>query len=96
MKFTILVEPSLFIITIYSACLLDSRSREKDFLQIYIDFTLFTPKLSPLNVLRTLVTALQITYNMSQIPKQYLYQFSFLCCLCNAFRKVKQNMKYIP
>ena len=51
MKFTILVNPSLDIITIHFVCLNHaSENREEDFFNKYINFTLFTPKLHPLLV----------------------------------------------
>ena len=46
-KFTTFVDPFLVIITIYLVCLAHAREWIR-FLKKYINFTLFTPKLSPL------------------------------------------------
>ena len=50
MKFTILVDPSLVIFTIYSDCLTQAKELIRIFLMYNIHFTHFTPKLSPLLV----------------------------------------------
>ena len=44
MKFILLVDSTLVIITIYLVCLIYG---EEDFLKKYINFTIFTPKLFP-------------------------------------------------
>ena len=50
MKCKILADPSLVIITTHLlvVCLNHAPEWRKDFLKIYINFTLFTPKLPPL------------------------------------------------
>ena len=45
MKFTILVNPSLVIITIHLICLNHASEKRRSFFKKYINFTLFTPKL---------------------------------------------------
>ena len=42
-----MVDPSLVIITLYLVCLINAWEQRR-FLKIYINFTLFTPKLTPL------------------------------------------------
>ena len=48
MKFTNLEEPSLDIITLYLVCLNHAQEQRRRFLNKYINFRLFTPKLPPL------------------------------------------------
>ena len=50
MKFTILVDPSLVIITTYLVCLINAWEQRRRFFKKYINFTLFTPKLPPLGM----------------------------------------------
>ena len=50
MKFTILVDPSLVIITTHLVCLNHAPELRRRFFKKYINFTLFTPKLPPLGV----------------------------------------------
>ena len=50
MKFTILLDPSLAIITIHLFSLNNASEQRKRFFKKYISFTLFTPKLLPLYV----------------------------------------------
>ena len=49
-RFTILVDPSLFIITTYLVCPIHAWEKRSIFLEKYIHKTLFTPKLPPLGV----------------------------------------------
>ena len=48
MKFTILVDPSVVIITTYMVCLIYAWELRRRFLKKYSNFTLFSPKLPPL------------------------------------------------
>ena len=53
MKFTISVDPSLVIITdaYRIVCLIHAQDKRRRFFKRYINFTLFTPKSSPLGVM---------------------------------------------
>ena len=68
MKFTILVDASLVIITIYSVCLILCRGVEKIFKK-YVNFTFFYPKMnSPWSGVHKI-------YNfLSSYPKDGTYQ----------------------
>ena len=58
MKFTILVDPSLVIITTYLVCLINAWEQRRGFFKKYSNFTLFTPKLPQIQIYIQIIDAL--------------------------------------
>ena len=58
MKFTILVDPSLVIITKYLVCLINAWEQRRRLFKKYINFTLFTQKLPSLWVMKFTISYL--------------------------------------